>query len=160
MKKLIFLLPVAFGLALAACDEPGYVSVESRGGYYDDGGADFYYAGRSPYSRNYGPLVYRDNGYYYRNNGRFVIYDQPTRVYRSSDANVRVYSRDNDRRYDRRRDDRRYDDRDRNDFRDRRVDSRDSRTEIRREVRTDLRDGRDDVRGGVIDVRDEVRSRF
>lgn len=154
MNKLIFLLPVAFSLALAACDEPGFVSVESRGGYYDDGGADFYYAGRSPYSRNYGPLIYRDDRYYYRNGGRLVIYDQPTRRWRSNDANVRVYRRDdrNDRWRDRR--DRYRDDRDDRDYRDdRRDDRRDS-------ARDRLDDSRDSARDGVRDVRDDIRARF
>lgn len=153
VKKLFLLLPVALGFAFVACDEPGFVSVESRGGYYADD-ADFYYVDRTPYSRNYGPLVYRNNGYYYRRSGSYVAYDRPTRGWRSSDARVREIRRDQHDRHDRRhhdgdaRDDR--DDR----FDDRRDDRRDRFDDRRDDRRDDIRDQRDDVRD---DVRDDLR---
>lgn len=60
-------------------DGPGYYSDAGPydAGYYDEGpGVDFYYVGERPYSRAYGPLLYRDGGYYYRHGGGYVIYDR------------------------------------------------------------------------------------
>lgn len=148
MKNMLLLLPVGLGLAMVACDEPGFVSAgvtTTRTGYYDDGGADFYYVDRTPYSRSYGPLVHRDNRYYYRRSGALVIYDRPTRRWHDSDRNVRKY-----------RHDRREDPRDRReDLRDRREDLRDRR----QDRRDDLQDRLDDRQDDVEDRRDDWRDR-
>jgi hypothetical protein len=95
--KLALLIPLAASsLFLGGCVAPEYASVSySSGypdGYYGDNYADFYYTGRSPYSRSYGPLYYRDGGYYYMRGGSYVIYSRPTLRY--ADWERRHQSRD------------------------------------------------------------------
>lgn len=126
MKNALLFLPVALGLGLAGCDEVGFISgsvTTSRTGYYGND-SDFYFVDRTPYSRSYGPLVYRNDRYYYRRGRSLVTYDRPVRRWRDSDRHVREY-----RNYDRRdRDRRNYDDDDDEDRRDdRRGDWRDRR---------------------------------
>ena len=121
-KHYFLLLLAAIGFAFAGCDEL-FVAGQTRSGYYDDN-VDFYYTGQSPYSRQYGPLVYRDNRYYYRRAGGLVIYDRPTYAYSQRGRSIRHERREDyrdrrDRRDDRhdRWDDRRDHDRDRGDYR-------------------------------------------
>lgn len=86
MKPRFLLLPLLAGsLLLSGC------IIEDRYGYYDDRPAyhgsrsvDFYYTSGRPYSRSYGPLVMRDNRYYYSRGGGYVVYDRPTYAYRGS----------------------------------------------------------------------------
>ncbi len=90
MNKLFLLLPAAgAALLLSACEEepyyghvyggsayyggPAYVSGPA---YYDGGGVDFYYVSGHPYSHAYGPLVYRDNNYYYGRGGSYTVYNR------------------------------------------------------------------------------------
>lgn len=68
------------------------------GGYVDEGpdAVDFYYVGGRPYSRAYGPLVYRDGGYGYSRGGDFVIYDRGSArsSYRGGNRSREVVSND------------------------------------------------------------------
>jgi hypothetical protein len=50
---------------------PGYYGPDSYGP-----AVDFYFEGDHPYSRDYGPLVFRDNHYYYSRGGNYVVYDR------------------------------------------------------------------------------------
>jgi hypothetical protein len=99
MTLLFRLSLLLIALSLASC------IYEERYGYYDDyhgpyygadydPGVDFYYVRRRPYSREYGPLRYRDGRYFYSRGGRYVIYDRPTVVHRHSIR--RDWDRDDD----------------------------------------------------------------
>ncbi len=75
-------------------EEFGYY--EERPGYHGDTSVDFYYSSGRPYSRSYGPLVMRDNRYYYSRGGSYVVYDRPTRGYRDTRVVRREVSVDPD----------------------------------------------------------------
>jgi hypothetical protein len=96
MHKLTFsFLSLSSGLLFTGCVDEDYGYYDDRPGYYaaDYGpDVDFYYVSSRPYSRSYGPLYLRDGRYYYSRGGSYVIYDRPTRVYRST--NYRVVNRD------------------------------------------------------------------
>lgn len=76
-------LPLAIALAgsslfLTGCtEETDVVYTERPAVYGTTADVDFYYVGESPYSRQYGMLYYRDNGYYYRHNNNYVMYNRP-----------------------------------------------------------------------------------
>ena len=90
MKKFILLIPALFaGMFLTACDEGRYGHYDDGPGYHGDTSVDFHYSSGRPYSRSYGPLVYRDDRYYYSRGGSYVVYDRPTYAY-----NDRVVNRD------------------------------------------------------------------
>jgi hypothetical protein len=83
---------------------PAYYDGGPGPGYDDGGGVDFYYQGGVPYSREYGVLVVRDGGYYYRHGDRYEVYNRPARAhYRGGYAETRYrtdQSRDDRAKYD------------------------------------------------------------
>lgn len=115
MKKNLLLLPCAVvgAILLTSCEEDPY-AYDNRPAYHGNSRVDFHYSSGRPYSHNHGPLYRRDGRYYYSRGGSYVVYDQPTTVYRSPSTRTvtrEISVRDSD---DRRRGDnydgRRYDD--------------------------------------------------
>lgn len=87
MRKLILCLTaLTGGLVLASCDNDYHTA--SVGGSYGTptSNVDFYYSDNQPYSTDYGPLYYRDGGYFYVSGGNYVPYTRET--YASNDTRV------------------------------------------------------------------------
>lgn len=106
--SLLALPLIASGLLLTGCtgevavydDTPAYYGGGGGSVYVGNPNPDFYYTGANPYSRQYGVLVYRDNGYYYRRGNSWVVYGRPAWNRYDYDR----YQRDNWRSYRGRRD--------------------------------------------------------
>jgi hypothetical protein len=73
-----------YGPGYAPADRPDYGPDYAQGDYGADygpdyygpsGEIDFYYVGGRPYSRYYGPLIFRDNNYYFNSGGSLGSYD-------------------------------------------------------------------------------------